>query len=207
MSPLPFSEAAERNKAPILAVLEQWLTQPGRVLEIGAGTGQHAEHFARAMPQLVWQATDTGAYMPGLVARIRQADLPNLPPPLDLDVTRPAWPVATFDHVYSANTAHIMHWPAVEALFAGVGGGLRADGLFFLYGPFHRDGVPTSESNARFDADLRAKDPGMGIRDSTVLDRLAIAAGLVPVADVAMPANNRLLIWRRVAGIKPDRNR
>jgi hypothetical protein len=122
-------------------------------------------------------------------------------PPLELDVTVQPWPVARAQAVFSANTAHIMSWPMVEDLIAGVGRLLPKDGLFLLYGPFCYDGVHTSESNARFDLSLRARDPAMGVRDFRDIDALATGAGMVLLEDNAMPANNRLLVWRRQAGL------
>jgi len=194
----PFSEACDRNKEPILKVLQHSLLEPATVLEIGSGTGQHAVHFARHLPHLTWVATDREENLPGIQQWFDEAALPNLRGPLRLDVLDAAWPVETADHAFSANTAHIMGWPAVEAMFAGVGARLAAGGRFYLYGPFNRDGEFTSESNRAFDAMLRARDPAMGIRDDRALLALGRRCGLALVEDHAMPANNRLLCF--VAG-------
>ncbi len=196
---LPFSQACENNKAPILAVLKQYLTEAASVLEIGSGTGQHAVFFAERLPQLRWQTSDRCHMLPGITAWQAQAGLPNLPPPLELDVAVWPWPVLETDVVFSANTAHIMSWPLVKALVDGVGRVLHADGLFMLYGPFNYDGRHTSESNAQFDRMLRTRDPESGIRDIEALVLHADKAGLEIIADHAMPANNRLLVWRRVS--------
>lgn len=193
----PFAEASERNRGPILGILERWLTAPCRVLEIGSGTGQHAVHFARALPHVVWQASDRSENLPGIRAWIEEAALPNLGAPTELDVNGGSWPQAAFDGVFSANTAHIMSWPEVEMMFGHAGAALRPGGLFFLYGPFNYDGRFTSESNARFDASLRAQAAHMGIRDFAAVDACARATGFELVEDNAMPANNRLLVWRR----------
>ena len=107
------------------------------------------------------------------------------------------WPEERFDGVFSANTAHIMHFPAVEAMFAGVGARLNPRGLFVLYGPFARDGRHNAPSNAEFDASLRARDPGMGIRDVEQLDRLGEACGLERIAELRMPANNHILVFHK----------
>ncbi len=194
---LPFSPASERNREPIRGVLAERLNAPARVLEIGAGTGQHAEHFAAELPWLQWQATDRTEYLAGLQARIRRCDRANLPPPLELDVLWPHWPQIACDHAFTANTCHIMPWPAVAAMFAGLAARLPVGGLFLVYGPFHRDGTPTSASNRDFDTSLRARDPDMGIRDDAVVAALAGGHGLTWIADEALPANNRILIWRR----------
>lgn len=195
----PYSEACEQNKEPILAVLREVFTEPGLILEIGAGTGQHAVHFARALPHLDWQPTDQADYLPGIRQWIAEADLPNLRPPLELDVCSPAWPIAQAAGVFSANTTHIMDWPAVENLFRGVGRVLQPGGAFCLYGPFNYDGRYTSASNAQFDALLKQRDPASGIRDFADLDRLAQDNRLRFQRDYPMPVNNRTLVWVRDA--------
>ncbi len=197
---MPFSQACENNKAPILAVLRQVFTAPGLILEIGAGTGQHAVHFAASLPHLTWQPSDHPDNCNLSQARINAAALDNLRPPLALDVTHQPWPLTRAEGIFSANTAHIMHWPEVEAMFRGAATLLSPGGHFCLYGPFNYGGQYTSESNARFDRDyLKARDPGMGIRDLDDLKALAEPLGLRLQADHAMPANNRTLVWRRAA--------
>lgn len=197
MPELPFSQACENNKGPILEVIGQYFTGPGLILEIGCGTGQHAEHFAGNLPQLVWQPTDRPGHHELCLPRLHQARLPNLRDPLPLDVTELPWPVDQADGVFSANTAHIMSWPMVQAMFAGVGKILNPGGYFCLYGPFNENGRFTSESNAAFDASLKSRDPAMGIRDKADLDRLARDNRLMHIADYGMPANNQIRIWRR----------
>ena len=193
----PFSPACERNRDPILAVLRTAFADRTRVLEIGSGSGQHAVHFAAAMPWLTWQCSDVADNLPGLRAWLDDAALGNTPPPLALDVRSDAWPVQRFDAAFSANTLHIMDWPAVEASFRGLAGALAANATLVVYGPFNDDGSYTSDSNRAFDAWLKARDPHSGIRDAGAVDALARAIGLRPVDDIAMPANNRCLIWRR----------
>ena len=195
--PLPYSEACERNRHPILEVLRGAFADRHRVLEIGAGTGQHAVHFASHLPWLAWQPTDRREHLAGLTARVAAEGPPNLAPPAELDVLAEPWPVFEADAAFSANTLHIMSWRAVEALFAGIAALLPAAGVLAVYGPFHYGGRATSDSNAAFDAMLRERDPESGVRDFEAVDALARAAGLEPQADHAMPANNRLLVWRR----------
>lgn len=192
---LPFSEACERNKDPILGVLRECLADRTRVVEIGAGTGQHAVHFARHLPHLQWQPTDRIEYLPGLAARIAEDGSANLAAPVELDVLQSRWPAARADAVFSANTLHIMSWPAVEALFAGLPQVLEPHGVLAIYGPFKYAGRFTTPSNAEFDAMLRARDPGSGVRDFEAVDALAASLGLALRADHAMPANNQLLVW------------
>lgn len=193
----PYSEACERNREPILAVLRGAFAGATRVLEIGSGTGQHAVAFARALPHLVWQPSDVPAHLPGIRAWIAAAPSPNLLPPLALDVNAEPWPKGEFDAAYSANTAHIMAWPEVERMFARVDAALAGGGCFCLYGPFNDDGRFTSPSNERFDASLRARDRRMGLRDAQAVDAIARRHGFGPMTSHPLPANNRLLEWRR----------
>jgi cyclopropane fatty-acyl-phospholipid synthase-like methyltransferase len=194
---LAVSEACERNKGPILAVLGGELAASRSVLEIGSGTGQHAVHFARHLPHLIWQPTELGAELDPLEERIRLEGPPNLRAALALDVRAHPWPVERVDAVFSANTLHIMAWDAVEHFFRGVGEVLASPGVLCVYGPFRYRGGYTSESNAEFDRFLRRRDPSSGIRDFEALERLAAAAGLALAADHVMPANNQTLVWRR----------
>ena len=135
----PYSDACERNREPILEVLRQWFSAPGTVLEIGSGTGQHAVYFAQHLPHLTWLATDRAENLPGIRLWFEEAGLPNLRGPQQFNVLDAAWPVSDVAYVFSANTAHIMGWPEVEAMFAGVGTALRPGGKFCLYGPFNRN--------------------------------------------------------------------
>lgn len=195
----PFSPACERNREPILAVLRQAMADARRVLEIGSGTGQHAVHFAAAMPWLEWQCSDVADQLAGIASWQHEAALANLPPPIAIDVRDDTWHVSGIDAVFSANTLHIMDWSAVEAFFRGAGSLLRHTGdLLVVYGPFNYDGMYTSDSNAAFDAWLKARDPGSGIRDFERVDALARAESLRLEADLTMPANNRCLLWRRL---------
>ena len=193
------SEAAERNKAPILAILSQVLGRSRRVLEIGSGTGQHAVHFAAHLPHLTWQPTDRNEYLEGLRARIAQEGTPNLRPPLALDVRDLPWQVEPVDAIFTANTLHIMSWPAVQDLVRGVGAVLVAPAVLCIYGPFRYDGKYTSPSNEEFDRYLQARDPDSGIRDFTAVNTLLGRQGLHLLADHSMPANNQLLIWHKPA--------
>ena len=192
----PFSPACERNRDPILTVLRERFADRTRVLEIGSGTGQHAAHFAAALPHLIWQTSDVAAQLPGIRLWLAEAQLPNTPEPLAFDVNQ-AWPAGLFDAIFSANTLHIMGWDEVVLLFAGLPTVMSPGALLTVYGPFNEGGRFSSASNADFDAALRATDPRRGIRDIEAVDALAQAAGLVRIDDHAMPANNRCLTWQR----------
>ena len=194
----PFAPACERNKAPILDVLRERFADRRHVLEIGSGTGQHAVFFAAALPQLQWQCSELAENLPGLRLWLDEAALPNLPPPRRLDVNQPL-PEGPWDAVFSANTLHIMGWPEVERLFEGLAQRLPLHGLFTVYGPFNIGGCFTSDSNARFDAQLRSADPRRGIPDLEAVDALAARAGLRLIEDRAMPAHNRCVSWQRAA--------
>jgi Protein of unknown function (DUF938) len=185
----PFSEASERNRRPILAVLKRVFANSRFVLEIGSGTGQHAAYFAPELPHLVWQASDVAQNLPGIREWV------PAPPPIELDVEK-EWPELGADAVFSANTCHIMSWPQVERMFERIGR-IPNLNIFCLYGPFNYGGRHTSESNARFDAMLRARDAQSGLRNFEDMVALGKRAGLLLEEDNAMPANNRLLIFRR----------
>ena len=193
----PFAPACERNKAPILDVLRRVFGDAGDVIEIGSGTGQHAVWFAAGLPHLVWRTSDLPENHAGIDAWIDEAGLGNVERPLALDVARRPWPIESAGGAFSANTAHIMHWPEVEAMFGGLAEVLSPGARFALYGPFARDGRHVSASNAAFDRSLRAQDPGMGVRDVHDLERLAAGGAMALDDDVAMPANNHILIWRK----------
>ncbi len=198
MSEKPFAESCVQNREPIIAVLRDVFADRRQVLEIGSGTGQHAVYFAPELPHLVWQTADVAQHHAGILAWLKGAALPNVLPPLALDVNQPDWPGERYDAVFSANTLHIMGWPEVEKFFAGVGAVLEPGGVLAVYGPFNYNGAFTSDSNARFDAWLKSRDPASGVRDFEAVDALARAQGLVLQQDVAMPANNRTLVWRRI---------
>ena len=193
----PFSPACENNRLPILNVIKPLLANARAVLEIGSGTGQHAAYFAAELPHLQWLTSDLEAHHPGIQLWIEEAGLSNLHAPLTLDVLAQPWPAVDADAVFSANTTHIMSWSMVEAMFAGVADLLPPGGVFLLYGPFNYAGRYTSDSNARFDRSLRARDPDSGIRDFEALQTLADEGGLRFVHDYEMPANNRILHWRK----------
>lgn len=193
----PFAPACERNRDPILEVLRSAFDGCRRVLEIGSGTGQHAVHFARAMPQLQWQCSEQEHRLAGLQLWLDEAALANTPPPLALDVSSDRWPVVGFDAAFSANTLHIMSWAGVEALFAGLDGVLEPAATVVIYGPFTRSGSYHSPSDAQFDAQLRSESATMGLRDVEAVDALAAGIGLRLVEAIPMPANNLSLHWRR----------
>jgi hypothetical protein len=212
---VPFSAACERNKEPILAVLRTWLPPAAEVLEIGSGTGQHGAHFCEQLPGLRWQLSERPDGLEDLRMSLRErgqltpADGAQLLPPLPLDVKAPAaWPQRRFQAVFTANTLHIMAVNAIPQLLSGSAGVLDPEGLLLIYGPFHDGGLHTAASNAAFDAQLRALDPAMGIRDAAWLIGTAKERGLELARDQAMPANNRLLVFERQAdaGASPSQS-
>ena len=199
MDGLPFSQSCENNKASILQVLAQAFADRRQVLEIASGTGQHACHFAAAMPWLSWQPTELPENLSILRPRCASFAGGNLLEPRALDVRARAWSLNVPDALFSANSLHIMAWSAVEGLFASLAELAGEDTLLAIYGPFNYEGRYTSESNARFDQWLAERDPASAIRDFERVDELANRAGFTLQDDHAMPANNRLLLWRRRA--------
>jgi cyclopropane fatty-acyl-phospholipid synthase-like methyltransferase len=193
------SDACERNKDPILAVLRAHFSDRERVLEIGSGTGQHAAYFAAQLPTLIWQASDRAENLPSIRAWLGEAGLPNTPAPIEFDVTQ-TWPNGRYDAMFSANTVHIMSWSEVESLFRNLPSIATPDAKLAIYGPFNYAGQFTSDSNAAFDRSLRLRGAHMGIRDFEAVNALAHVAGFALIDDVPMPANNHLLIWQRQAG-------
>lgn len=198
MTPLPVSAACERNREPIFGCISPLLANVSRVVEIGSGTGQHAAWFAPRLPQLTWVATDLADNHEGIRAWMAASGAANLEGPLALDTLRQPWPeLGAIDAAFSANTAHIMPESAVMAMFAGLGDRLPAGAPFCLYGPFMEQGRHISDSNRRFDAELHALGNGMGVRDIAWLLQVAAVAGFELEAVEPMPANNRILVWRR----------
>ena len=170
----------------------------GTVLEIGSGTGQHAVFFAQNLPDLMWQPTDREENLSGLEACFSAGGNERILPLLKLDVLNDPWPGRSYDGAYSANTAHIMSWEAVIAMFAGVGAHLVIGASFCLYGPFNIENRFTSPSNAQFDAHLREQDPHMGIRDMATVENLANLHRMRLEQKIAMPANNFILVFKKI---------
>jgi SAM-dependent methyltransferase len=193
-----FTPSAERNKGPILAVLKRVLPQTGLVLEIGSGTGQHAVHFASALPTLTWQPSDPDAELRDSVRSwLAREKLANVRAPVELDVRRLPWPLARADAVLSINMIHVAPWAATGALVSGASEVLPEGGVLFLYGPYRRFGRHTASSNEAFDAALRASDPEWSLRDLEAVVEVAGAAELDLAEVVAMPANNFSVVFRK----------
>lgn len=195
---LNYSEACARNQQPILAQLKRLLDTPAKVLEIGSGSGQHALFFTEQLPHLHWQPSEIAEGLSPLLHNLAFATHNRIHAPLALDVMAD-WPSTGFDAAYSANTLHIIGEPEVEAFFTGVGKVLNTGGKLLVYGPFRYQNAYTSPSNAQFDLWLKARDPKSGIRDFEWVNALAAQNGLALVEDIAMPANNQLLVWQATA--------
>ncbi|WP_286159004.1 DUF938 domain-containing protein [Methylobacterium sp. Leaf456] len=194
-----FAPAAARNGAAILDVLRAVLPPGGTVLEVASGTGEHAVRFAAALPTLRWQPSDPDRRALGsIAAHARLAGLPNLLAPLELDAGATDWSVTRAEAVLCVNMIHIAPWAATEGLLAGAGRLLPEGGPLVLYGPFRIGGAHTAESNARFDADLRMRDPEWGVRDLEAVLAAAAGHGLGLAEQIAMPANNLSLVLRKV---------
>jgi SAM-dependent methyltransferase len=192
------SAAAERNKDPILSVLETVLPESGRVLEIASGTGQHVCFFAAALPGIRWQPTEPDeASREAISIRIREAGLANIDSPIALDVLEPLWPLTgSFDAVLCVNMIHISPWPATHALCRGASRALHTLGLLVLYGPFLENGTAV-QSNLDFDASLKRRNAEWGLRDLDEVTRVANAHGLQRQQIVRMPANNLTVVFAK----------
>ena len=200
----PFSQACENNKQPILLVLQPYLQRPLKLWEIGSGTGQHAAYFAQNLPHIQWQPTDLTPALAGIKLWVDESQTDNLLLPLFLDVCEVRWPTSEMAAVFTANTIHIMNDDATREMFLGVGSRLLPGGLFFTYGPFLYEGRYTSDSNQTFDQWLKARDPSSGIKEIAVLKSHAARFGLSLVRDHKMPANNQLLVWKKVCDMARD---
>jgi SAM-dependent methyltransferase len=188
--------AADRNKEPILDVLRRVLPRQGLVVEIASGTGQHAAHFAAAMPGVRWQPSERDGDFHEPI-RAWTEGLPNVLPPLALDVSARPWPIERADAILCINMIHISPWQSTLDLMAGAGTILVRGGVLFLYGPYKRNGAHTAPSNETFDADLRARNPEWGVRDMEAVIDVAASNGLSFTEAVAMPANNFSMVFRK----------
>lgn len=198
LPPLPASLAAERNKQPIADVLARVLPRAGLVLEVASGLGQHAEHFARALPALTWQPSDPDSEALGvLAARVQRAALPNLRAPVRFDVHEAAPQLASVAAIVCSNMIHIAPWSACAALLGHAEQLLAPGSPLVLYGPFKRAGEHTAPSNAAFDATLRSRDAAWGIRDLDEVAALAQQHSLALAELVPMPANNLSVVLLR----------
>ncbi len=195
--------ATERNREPIAQVLARELPASGTVLEIAAGTGEHAVFFAAAFPALAWQPTDPSPEALASIAAYRADYMgDNLAAPLLLDAAAPdSWPLAEAAAIVCINMVHISPWEATLGLFRGAArilGSGGSGGPLILYGPYIEPGVETAPSNLDFDRSLKARNPAWGLRDLAAVDRVAAEAGFARTARHVMPANNLTLTYRRV---------
>lgn len=194
------SPAALRNRGPIFDVLARILPPSGTVLEVASGSGEHVVHFARQAPHLIWQPSDpTPAARASIVAWTEAEGLPNVMPPLDLDVEAGDWPIAQAAAMLCINMTHISPWAATEGLMFGAARLLGPGAPLYIYGPFRRAETATAPSNEAFEADLRRRDPRWGLRDVEAVAACAVVNGLTLADVVEMPANNLSLVFRRQA--------
>ncbi len=195
-----FSPAAERNKQPIRDALARILPapRPARVLELASGSGQHAAWCVAGLPNLTWQPTERDPVLMQSLAAFQAEALDRFLAPVAFDLAQDDWgQFGTVDAVFAANLAHVAPWEVVDALFIGAATVLAEGGQLILYGPFLRDGQPVSPADAAFDESLRAQNPAWGLRDVADLHDAAAEAGLAPLDDIPMPANNAILVWAR----------
>ena len=193
-----FSPSAARNREVIGETLSRLLPQGARVLEIASGTGEHAAHMVGLRPDLVWQTSDPDADSRASQDAWATDAGGRILPSLALSTTAPLWweGLSTFDALFCANMIHIAPWRAAQGLAEGAAHLLAPSGLAILYGPF-LDGERSTEGNMAFDASLRGRDPEWGVRELAAVKALFAKHGLGPAGDVAMPANNRVLVFAK----------
>lgn len=195
----PYSAACDRNKEPILEVLQATiLPTDRRLLEVGAGTGQHAVFLAPHFPQVEWYPTDLSVNLPGMSLWFNEARVPSIQRPVRLDVSKDDFPKVKFDVVFTANTLHIMHWKDCKSFMKLLGNRLREGSRAVFYGPFKYNGEFTSSSNAEFDQSLKSRDPLSGIRAFEDVNNNMVKNGFELIHDYEMPANNRMLVYKRL---------
>ena len=200
---LPFSAAADRNKEPILEVLKKVLRpEDQHLLEVGAGTGQHAVYLAPFFPKMEWQPTETAENLPILRERIKQSGAPNIKTPFKMTVGEDDFPIRMFDVVLTVNTFHIMSWKECKTFIKLISGRLEEGGKVLIYGPFKYNGKSTTESNEEFDKSLREKDPQSGVRNFEDVIAAMFKNDFELVRDFEMPANNRILYFRRLKFVR-----
>lgn len=193
----PYSESCDQNRNAILDVIQPLLINSSSLLEIGSGTGQHAVYFTEKIPHLIWHTSDRVEYLEGIKLWLSDADSEKLPPPIELDVKQKNWPEITIDTIFTANTCHIMNQQSVEIMITQAGKLIPAGGQLIIYGPFNYNQKYTSPSNESFDQWLKQRDPESAIKDFEYLNKLANQAGFNLVNDYDMPANNRILHWKK----------
>ena len=196
---LPIAPVCLRNQKPIADVLQTELPEHSVVLELGSGTGQHAFFFTRHLANIIWQPSDLAQSISGINAWRQKSQNENFLPPLVLDIAQDLWPVKQVDAVFSANVVHYVGWPKVRSMMAGIGRVLKNTGLAFFYGPYNYEGQFTSEGNRELDSWLRQRDPESGIKDFEQVILAARKEKLRLIKDIAMPANNRMLILQKYA--------
>ncbi len=194
----PFAPACERNQEPIANILEMVFKPVKHVLEIGSGTGQHAVYFAEKMPWLTWQPSDIKENITGIKAWVNDAGLSNLLLPMELDVNQDHWSEHNYDAIFTANTLHIMSWISVQQFMQKASQRLNLNGYLTIYGPFNYAGNYTSVSNAKFDQWLKQQSEFSAIRSFEEIQDLASKYALELCEDYSMPANNRILLWKKI---------
>ena len=193
----PYADSCDQNRDAILNIIQPLLLNSKSVLEIGSGTGQHAAYFSERLPHLIWNSSDRVENIEGIKLWLSENNTKKSPPPVELDVTQETWPEISFDTVFTANTCHIMNQQSVEIMFKHIGDLLPDDGQLIIYGPFNYHQQYTSLSNQQFDQWLKLRNPESSIRNFEELNNLAKKAEMTLVADYEMPANNRILHWKK----------
>jgi len=196
---LPVAESCLRNQEPIFDVLQQELEEGSVVLELGSGTGQHAAFISHRLPRIRWQPSELAENIDAINAWRQHMKAGNFLPPLVLDIAQDLWPVKQVDAVFSANLVHFVGWDKVRSMMAGIGRVLKNSGVAFFYGPYNYNGEFTSDGNRQLDEWLKSRDPASGIKDFEQIIMTARKEKLRLLKDIAMPANNRILVMQKHA--------
>jgi cyclopropane fatty-acyl-phospholipid synthase-like methyltransferase len=192
----PVAPACERNREPILDVLQTAFRDAKHIIEIGSGTGEHGVYFAERLPWLEWQCSDVTENLSGIEMWVQESNLSNLLDPIELDVTHTSIN-KSYDAVFTANTLHIISADQVEDFFRLIGKVTNNGAELVIYGPFNYNGAFSSDSNAQFELWLKERNPLSGIRHFEWINQLAMNVGFKLINDHEMPANNRCLNWKK----------
>ncbi len=198
--------ATSRNREAIATVLQSVMPASGSVLEVASGSGEHLVFFASQFPQLSFQPSDIDPLaLASIDAWVRDSGLTNVRSAIPLDATEPRWPIEehSFDGLLNINMIHIASWASCLGVVEHGRTAVVRDGFLFFYGPFFQADVRTAESNLRFDAWLKQRNPEWGIRDLERLTTVAAAAGFSERQVIPMPANNLSVVFRRRGSIAP----
>ncbi len=193
----PYAISCDRNSAPILEVLKEYLKDYKKLVEMGAGTGQHAIYMAPHFPELEWYLLDQKDRHEGIKTWLHDFPRANVKGPIEYSIGENDWPISDCDVVFTSNTLHIVSWEKDLQFFDDLTNALSSGGLFMAYGAFNYNGDFSSESNKKFEEWLKERDPASGIKDFEKVKAELEKRDFELVKDHEMPSNNRLLVFKK----------